>query len=301
RPLPPLPPARPSRRPPAPRFPRPTTPCRATRKGTADASRLSRRAVRPAVLHRPVRGPRPPQRDPGPDVGGADAQRGQPEPGRVRRVAQPGGRGDPALRSGAHPVHHRHRRGRDRHRAGDRPRGPPQPRHRGHRQAPRHRRGPRPRRTRRPARRRRRTRQRRPRGPGHRPRRRERRGHRVTTTPLAVLVPLLPFLGVIAGLLLGRTALGFVRPLAVLPTLTSLVLAATVAARQGGGRAVDAATELTPTGSVPVELALHIDGFAALTAVLVGAVATCVQVYSTGYLRNDPRYPSYAALVSLFT
>ena len=123
----------------------------------------------------------------------------------------------------------------------------------------------------------------------------------MTTTTLAVLVPLLPFLGAAAGLLLGRTAPGFVRPLAVLPTLTSLVLAALVAVRQGGGAAVDSATELTPTGSVPIELALHIDGFAALVAVLVGLVASCVQIYSTGYLRDDPRYPSYAALVSLFT
>ncbi|MFE7896508.1 NADH-quinone oxidoreductase subunit L [Streptomyces sp. NPDC057424] len=123
----------------------------------------------------------------------------------------------------------------------------------------------------------------------------------MTTTTLAVLVPLLPFLGAAAGLLLGRTAPGFVRPLAVLPTLTSLVLAALVAVRQGGDAAVDSATELTPTGSVPIELALHIDGFAALVAVLVGLVASCVQIYSTGYLRHDPRYPSYAALVSLFT
>ncbi|MGP2436638.1 NADH-quinone oxidoreductase subunit 5 family protein [Streptomyces sp. JW3] len=123
----------------------------------------------------------------------------------------------------------------------------------------------------------------------------------MTTTNLAVLVPLLPFLGAAAGLLLGRTAPGFVRPLAVLPTLAAFALAVTVAARQGGGRAIDAVTELTPTGSVPIELALHIDGFAALVAVLVGLVATCVQLYSTGYLRDDPRYPSYAALVSLFT
>ncbi|MGV9695191.1 NADH-quinone oxidoreductase subunit 5 family protein [Streptomyces sp. NPDC003470] len=123
----------------------------------------------------------------------------------------------------------------------------------------------------------------------------------MTTTTLAVLVPLLPFLGAVAGLLLGRTAPGFVRPLAVLPTLAALVLALLVAARQGGDQAVDAVTELTPTGSVPIELALHIDGFAALVAVLVGCVATCVQLYSTGYLRDDPRYPSYAALVSLFT
>jgi NADH-quinone oxidoreductase subunit L len=123
----------------------------------------------------------------------------------------------------------------------------------------------------------------------------------VTTTTLAVLVPLLPFLGAAAGLLLGRTAPGFTRPLAVLPSVAALALAVVVAVRQGGGQAVDAATELTPTGSVPVELALHIDGFAALVAILVGLVATCVQIYSTGYLRHDPRYSSYAALVSLFT
>ncbi|MGW4675766.1 NADH-quinone oxidoreductase subunit 5 family protein [Streptomyces sp. NPDC004324] len=123
----------------------------------------------------------------------------------------------------------------------------------------------------------------------------------MTTTTLAVLVPLLPFLGAVTGLLLGRTAPGFVRPLAVLPPLASLAVAVLVAVRQGGDQAVSAATELTPTGSVPIELALYIDGFAALVAVLVGGVATCVQIYSTGYLRDDPRYPSYAALVSLFT
>ncbi|OKK21042.1 NADH dehydrogenase [Streptomyces sp. CB00455] len=123
----------------------------------------------------------------------------------------------------------------------------------------------------------------------------------MSTTTLAVLAPLLPFLGAVAGLLLGRTAPGFVRPLALLPTLGAAVLAVVVAIRQGGGKTIDAATELTPTGSVPIELSLHLDGFAVLVAVVVGVVATCVQIYSTAYLRDDPRYPSYAALVSLFT
>ncbi|MEU0921115.1 NADH-quinone oxidoreductase subunit L [Streptomyces cyaneofuscatus] len=123
----------------------------------------------------------------------------------------------------------------------------------------------------------------------------------MTTTTLAALVPLLPFLGAVAGLALGRTAPGFVRPLAILPTLTAAVVAVIVAVRQGGGRAIDAATQLTPTGSVPIDLALHLDGFAVLVAVLVTVVATCVQLYSTAYLRDDARYPSYAALVSLFT
>ncbi|WP_097944373.1 NADH-quinone oxidoreductase subunit 5 family protein [Streptomyces sp. ms115] len=123
----------------------------------------------------------------------------------------------------------------------------------------------------------------------------------MTTTTLAALVPLLPFLGALGGLAVGRTAPGFVRPLAILPTLTAAVLAVLVAVRQGGGRAIDAATQLTPTGSVPIDLALHLDGFAVLVAVLVTVVATCVQLYSTAYLRDDARYPSYAALVSLFT
>jgi NADH-quinone oxidoreductase subunit L len=123
----------------------------------------------------------------------------------------------------------------------------------------------------------------------------------VTLTALAALVPLLPFLGAAAGLLLGRSAPGFVRPIAVLPTATSFVLAAVVAARQGTGAPTDAAHRLATTGSVPVDLALHLDGFSVLAAVLVGLVATCVQVYSLSYLRDDPRYPSYAALVSLFT
>jgi NADH-quinone oxidoreductase subunit L len=123
----------------------------------------------------------------------------------------------------------------------------------------------------------------------------------VTLTALAALVPLLPFLGAAAGLLLGRHTPGFVRPLAVLPTATSFVLAAIVAARQGTGDPTDAAHKLTDTGSVPIYLALHLDGFSVLIAVLVGLVATCVQLYSTAYLRDDPRYPSYAALVSLFT
>ncbi|WP_310725995.1 NADH-quinone oxidoreductase subunit L [Streptomyces sp. N2A] len=123
----------------------------------------------------------------------------------------------------------------------------------------------------------------------------------MTLTTTAVLVPLLPFLGAVAGLLLGRRTPGFVRPLAVLPTLAAAGLTVAVAVGQGGGPATDVATRLTPTGSIPIDLALHIDGFAALIAVLVGVVATCVQIYSTGYLRDDPRYPSYAALVSLFT
>ena len=118
---------------------------------------------------------------------------------------------------------------------------------------------------------------------------------------MAVLVPLLPFLGSLAGLAAGRRAPGFVRPLAILPTLAAAGFAIAAAVDLGTGRHLDAATQLTPTGSVPIELSIHLDGFSTLLAVLVGVVASCVQIYSTAYLRDDPRYSSYAALVSLFT
>ncbi|WP_059012803.1 NADH-quinone oxidoreductase subunit 5 family protein [Streptomyces specialis] len=125
----------------------------------------------------------------------------------------------------------------------------------------------------------------------------------MNTTTAAVLVPLLPFAAAALILLTGRRAPEFVRPLAVLPTLLAAALAVLVAVRPGGGAPIDAAPRLTRTGNdaLPIELALHLDGFAVLVAVLVTVVAACVQLYSTGYMRGDPRYPSYAALVSLFT
>jgi len=118
---------------------------------------------------------------------------------------------------------------------------------------------------------------------------------------LPILVPTLPALGAAATLATGRRAPGLARPLAILPVAVSAVLALVVALQLGTGQSLDAATRLTPTGGPDITLAIHLDGFTSLISVLVGLVATCVQVYSTAYLKDDPRYPSYAALVSLFT
>ncbi|MFF2613468.1 NADH-quinone oxidoreductase subunit L [Kitasatospora sp. NPDC058046] len=118
---------------------------------------------------------------------------------------------------------------------------------------------------------------------------------------LPVLVPALPALGAAATLAVGRKAPGLARPLAIVPVAVAAVLALVVALQLGTGQTLDAGTRLTPTGGPDITLGLHLDGFSSLISVLVGLVATCVQVYSTAYLKEDPRYPSYAALVSLFT
>ncbi|MEV0191914.1 NADH-quinone oxidoreductase subunit L [Kitasatospora purpeofusca] len=118
---------------------------------------------------------------------------------------------------------------------------------------------------------------------------------------LPALVPALPALGAAATLAVGRRSPGLARPLAIVPVAVSAVLALVVAIQLGTGQVFDAATRLTPTGGPEISLAIHLDGYSSLISVLVGLVATCVQVYSTAYLKDDPRYPSYAALVSLFT
>ncbi|MER7767919.1 NADH-quinone oxidoreductase subunit L [Kitasatospora sp. NPDC096140] len=118
---------------------------------------------------------------------------------------------------------------------------------------------------------------------------------------LPALVPALPALGAAATLATGKKAPGLARPLAIVPVAVSAVLALVVALQLGTGQTLDVATRLTPTGGPDISLGFYLDGYSSLISVLVGLVATCVQVYSTAYLKQDPRYPSYAALVSLFT
>jgi NADH-quinone oxidoreductase subunit L len=121
----------------------------------------------------------------------------------------------------------------------------------------------------------------------------------------AVYVALLaPALAAVVGFLGGRRWQRVVVPVAVAGTSVSLLVALVMA-----GRAVttDGLLERGSLDTVPLGggltfgLDLRLDGLAALVSVAVAVVALAVQVYSTAYLKGDPRYSSYAAFVSLFT
>jgi NADH-quinone oxidoreductase subunit L len=122
---------------------------------------------------------------------------------------------------------------------------------------------------------------------------------------------LAPALAAVVGLLGGRVQPRLVVPVAVTGTAVSLVATVLLAARAvtGDGLLERARLASAPTGfvggyttdGVVLGLDLRVDGLAALVSVAVAVVALSVQVYSTAYLRGDPRYSSYAALVSLFT
>ena len=120
----------------------------------------------------------------------------------------------------------------------------------------------------------------------------------------AVYVALLaPFVAAVVGLLAGPWRPGLAVPLAVAGTGTALLATLVLATRAVLDAPYYAGAQLAdvPTGGPPMGLDLRVDGIAALVSLAVGIVAFAVQVYSTAYLKGDPRYSSYAALVSLFT
>lgn len=129
---------------------------------------------------------------------------------------------------------------------------------------------------------------------------------------LASLVALLPFLAAFAGMLFGPSLTRLLRgggPLrggpaliACAPIGVSLVLSAIVAFavwRDPGERT--GLLTVIETGSVPIRVGLQVDGLAAVVGLMVCCVALAVQVYSVAYMRDDRRYSSYAAFVSMFT
>jgi NADH-quinone oxidoreductase subunit L len=151
-------------------------------------------------------------------------------------------------------------------------------------------------------------------------------------TLLAAVAVLLPFVAAFVGMIFGPTISHLLTPLArrlrrtrpgaegprrglarrlpangpalvaVLPVAAATVLTAVVAAAQWqrpGART--AGLTVIRTGGMPISVSLDVDGTAAVVALLVCCVALAVQIYSVAYLRDDPRYSSYAAFVSLFT
>jgi NADH-quinone oxidoreductase subunit L len=150
---------------------------------------------------------------------------------------------------------------------------------------------------------------------------------------LAALAVLLPFAAAFIGMIFGHTISHLLTPLArrlrhtepgaaagrtrglarrlpangpalvaVLPIAASTVLAAVIAVAQWQDPKVRTGTlTLVQTGGVPFGIGLDVDGLSAVVALMVCCVALAVQIYSVAYMRDDPRYSSYAAFISLFT
>jgi NADH-quinone oxidoreductase subunit L len=123
----------------------------------------------------------------------------------------------------------------------------------------------------------------------------------VSTLALWIPVLLLVSAALLAGVSLSDRGRKAVPALAVFPTATAAVLTLVVLFGHGTGAATESRIRYAATGGPELWLGARVDGLAALIAVLVGVVATAVQLYSVNYMAHEERYTSYSALISLFT
>ncbi len=115
----------------------------------------------------------------------------------------------------------------------------------------------------------------------------------------ALVMVVVPAVASLLALLLGGSSRRVAATLAVAGPLGALVLAVDLASRSPW----DAPVTDDGFGGVlqPFPAATVVDGLAVSVALMVAFVATLVQVYSIGYMRDEPRYASYSAFISLFT
>jgi NADH-quinone oxidoreductase subunit L len=121
----------------------------------------------------------------------------------------------------------------------------------------------------------------------------------VSLDVLGPLLPAVPFVAALAGLLLPLRSRASAAALGVGGAAAALLISVVIALRLD--RPYGTSAEWIDFGGLSVTFGVRIDRPAALVAIAVGVVALAVQVYSVAYLAADDRYPPYAAQISLFT
>jgi NADH-quinone oxidoreductase subunit L len=120
---------------------------------------------------------------------------------------------------------------------------------------------------------------------------------------LAHLIPLFPFLAFWLILFFGRRLGEKAAYVAIAASLASTILAWLVFQGYCAGGSVNnsytLATWLTINGT-PVTAGVIIDSLTLMMLLVVGIVGTLIQIYSTGYMAGDVRFPRYFAYLSLF-
>ena len=115
---------------------------------------------------------------------------------------------------------------------------------------------------------------------------------------VAIAMVLIPGLAALLGLVLGGMSRAVAAAIAVAGPATALGLAVYLSVQEPW------VEPLVGTGfgegTLPMG-ATVVDGLASTVALMVCVVSLLVQVYSISYMREEPRYASYASFISLFT
>jgi len=129
--------------------------------------------------------------------------------------------------------------------------------------------------------------------------------------PLLAWVPLLPLLGALINLTLGRrlskttvhtiaiaavaASCGLVVYLVIGPLRTEFL-------NQRGGIGIEQTVwTWFEVGSFKTLLAFRLDTLSAVMCLIITFVGTLIHIYSTGYMAHDPRYSAYFGYLNLFT
>src|SRR5579884_1430562 len=126
------------------------------------------------------------------------------------------------------------------------------------------------------------------------------------TFPALGLILLLPALGVLFNLFLGRrlgrSAVNVAGPLAIFAAFAVALWAFAALIRMPHGSAL--AVTLWPwieAGSFRVDFALRMDALSAVMTLVVSGVGALIHLYSVGYMAHDEDYARYFAYMNLFT
>jgi NADH-quinone oxidoreductase subunit L len=121
-------------------------------------------------------------------------------------------------------------------------------------------------------------------------------------TQTAWIIPFLPLLAFVMIVFFLRrkekVASGFSIAMIVIDWVLSLVILAETLGRHGAS--YEAKVLLTSFKTFNLELGILIDPLTAVMLVIVTTVGSCVQIYSLGYMKDDPRFSRFFAYLSLF-
>jgi NADH-quinone oxidoreductase subunit L len=128
--------------------------------------------------------------------------------------------------------------------------------------------------------------------------------------PVLAWIPLLPLLGALINLTLGRrfsrgtvhtVAIGSVAAACGLSMwLVFGVLYKAFTEGRGGTGIAQSVYTWIEVGAFKVELAFRLDTLSAVMILIVTFVGTLIHIYSTGYMAKEPRYAAYFGYLNLF-
>jgi NADH-quinone oxidoreductase subunit L len=117
----------------------------------------------------------------------------------------------------------------------------------------------------------------------------------------AWLIPVLPFAAFFLVLFFGKRTPGRGAPIAIAATAAAWVISVFVFFEVLDGAHIERSLTWATFGDFEIEIGMNVDGLAGMMFVVVTTVSLLVQIYSVGYMSEEPRYTWYFAALALFT